>query len=168
MPTLVCTACDIEFEREQKNITSSKLHNVKNYFCSRSCSVSYQNKHVVKKNQKVSKLELWVQTRIKETFPTLEVKYGVKDALGDAGEVDIWVPSLALAFEIQGPSHYLPIFGEERLANEQKNDEEKRQSAKTLNIELIEIDARDFKTFKKNYRLVSIVETILNKIKSKL
>jgi indole-3-glycerol phosphate synthase len=56
----------------------------------------------------------------------------------------------------------------DRLLGEQKNDEEKRQSAKTLNVELVEIDARDFKTFKKNYRLVSIVESILNKIKSKL
>jgi hypothetical protein len=109
-----------------------------------------------------------VQTRIKETFPDLEVKYGVKDALGDAGEVDIWVPSMALAFEIQGPSHYEPIYGMDRLLGEQRNDEEKRQSAKTLNVELVEIDARDFKTFKKNYRLVSIVESILNKIKSKL
>ena len=168
MPTLICTNCDISFEREQKQITSSKLHNVKNTFCSRTCSVSYQNKHLVKKNQRVSKLELWLRTRITETFPALVVLYNVKDALGDSGETDIWVPSLKLAFEVQGPSHYEPIYGMDRLLNEQKNDEEKRQTAKQMGIELIEIDARNFKTFKKNYELVSIVEKVLNTIKDRL
>lgn len=167
MKTLVCTNCKIQFLRDQSQITSSKLHNVENIFCTRSCSVSWNNKHRVKKVQRVSKLEKWIHGAIKEAFPALDVIYNPKDALEDEGEVDIWIPSLKLGFEIQGPSHYFPIFGEEKLAAEQANDAKKKQKAIELGIDLVDIDASTFKTFKKNYKLILIVDSILSKIREK-
>jgi hypothetical protein len=111
---------------------------------------------------------LWIQTRIKETYPDLEVWYNKKETLQGGGELDIYVPSLKVGFEIQGPTHFEPIFGEERLKAEQANDELKRVKSKELGIELVEIDARDFKTFKKNFRLITIVEQVLFKIRDRL
>lgn len=39
--------------------------------------------------------------------------------------LDIWVPSLRLAIEIDGPTHFFPIWGEERLVKTQRADKEK-------------------------------------------
>lgn len=40
-------------------------------------------------------------------------------------EVDLFVPELRTAIEIDGPSHFLPIWGPESLARQQKSDLEK-------------------------------------------
>lgn len=40
-------------------------------------------------------------------------------------EVDIWVPSLGTAIEIDGPSHFKPIYGEEKLRKTQQQDRQK-------------------------------------------
>ena len=64
-------------------------------------------------------------------------------------ELDIYIPSLKLAFEIQGIFHYEPIFGQEKLDQIQKNDLEKVKKCKALGIKLICIDTRKQKTFSK-------------------
>lgn len=40
-------------------------------------------------------------------------------------EVDIWVPSIRTAIEIDGPSHFKPIYGEDKLRKTQQQDREK-------------------------------------------
>ncbi len=62
-------------------------------------------------------------------------------------ELDIYIPSLNIAFEIQGIFHYEPIFGQEKLEQIQKNDLEKIQRCKELGIKLIHIDTRDQNVF---------------------
>ena len=68
-----------------------------------------------------------------------------KEVIGS--ELDIYIPSLKLAFEIQGIFHYEPIFGQEKLDQIQKNDLEKIQRCEELNIKLIHIDTRTQKRF---------------------
>ena len=40
-------------------------------------------------------------------------------------EVDIYLPEMGAAIEIDGPSHFLPIWGEEALSKTIKSDNEK-------------------------------------------
>lgn len=40
-------------------------------------------------------------------------------------EVDLWLPNEFIAIEIDGPTHFLPIWGEEVLDKHQQRDEEK-------------------------------------------
>lgn len=51
--TLICKNCNIEFERTKSQISSAKAHNTKNTFCSRSCGISYNNKHKEVRNKKI-------------------------------------------------------------------------------------------------------------------
>jgi len=106
--------------------------------------------------------------RIKEEFPNLNVSYSEKNALIDAGEVDIWIPSFKLAFEIQGPSHFEPIYGDEKLKSEKANDENKRNKAKELGIVLIEVDISKIKEFRKSIPFMIAVTKILDIIKNKI
>lgn len=94
------------------------------------------------------------------------MRFNEKSAIEE--ELDIYIPKLSFAVELNGPTHYFPIFGQDKLEAEQKNDALKREKCKKLGIELMEVDVSDFKTFKKNFKLILIVEGITNKIKEKL
>ena len=75
----------------------------------------------------------------------------------------MYIPSLKLAFEVQGIFHYEPIFGQEKLEQIQKNDLEKIQKCKELDITLICINTTTQKSFSKKSS-----EPFLNILKSKL
>lgn len=163
--TLTCAQCNKEFERSARQISSAKSHNTKNSFCTKSCAVSHQNKHQVQ-GQRTSKVERWVQTRVTETFPTLPVDFNKKDTI--ESELDIYVPSLKLAFELNGITHYKAIFGEDRFLGEQKSDQEKRDKCKALGIELVEVDVSKIKDFKKSVPFMLAVDKVLSTIRDRL
>ena len=109
-----------------------------------SCSVTYNNKNKTY-GTKRSKLEIYLEEQLTLLYPNLEILYGNKQIIGS--ELDIYIPSLKLAFEIQGIFHYEPIFGQEKLEQIQKNDLEKVTKCQELNIKLIVIDTRNQKRF---------------------
>lgn len=86
-----------------------------------------------------SKLERWIENKLKETFPLLEMDFNKKDAINS--ELDIFFPTLRLAFELNGCFHYEPIFGEDKLKQIQNNDSRKFQACIEKGIELCIIDA---------------------------
>lgn len=154
---LQCFLCQKEFERypsQQKN---------KN-FCSKSCATTYNNKHKTHGSNR-SKLEMWIEDKIIIKYPKLEIKFNSRTEIGS--ELDIYIPKLKLAFELNGIVHYEPIYGQEKLDKVRNNDNRKFQACLENNIELAILDTSTLKNFKEdraNKFLDIIIEIINNKI----
>ena len=136
---VVCTNCQTNFQKKDSEISRTK-----NNFCSSSCSASYNNKNKTHGTRR-SKLEKYLEEQLTILYPNLEILYSNKTIINS--ELDIYIPSLKLAFEIQGIFHYEPIFGQEKLEQIQRNDLEKVNKCNELNIKLIQIDACNQKSF---------------------
>ena len=118
--TLVnCKECNIEFKKIRNQIIVSP-----NHFCSKSCAARYNNKHKTHGTRR-SKLEAYIEQKLTEFYPNLEILYSNKTII--ESELDIYIPSLKLAFELNGIFHYEPIFGDNKLNQIQNNDSNKFQ-----------------------------------------
>lgn len=153
---VVCTHCDILFNKELSQFNRSK-----NHFCSRSCAATYNNTHKKHGTQK-SKLEVWLESKLIKAYPDLEIHFNRKDAINS--ELDIYIPLFKLAFELNGIFHYEPIFGDEKLNKIQNNDNRKFQACLEHNIELCIIDASQQKYFKEksSQKYLDIIMNIIN------
>ncbi len=135
-----CSQCGKNIERVLSTIK-------KNTFCSQSCSAKYNNTHKTHGTRR-SKLEKWLEEKLKSLYPTLEIHFNRKDAINS--ELDIYFPILKLAFELNGIYHYEPIHGPEKLASVQNNDQRKFQACLEKGIELCIIDSSKFGNFKES------------------
>ncbi|MDF0552678.1 hypothetical protein [Kamptonema sp. UHCC 0994] len=153
---VVCAWCNTTFIKEEVQIKKTK-HN----FCSRSCSASYSNRNKTKGNRR-SKLEIWLESQLSLIYPNLEIHYNRKDAIN--AELDIHIPSIDLAIELNGIFHYEPIYGENKLSQIQNNDERKFQACLENGIELCIIDTSGFTYFKvdKAQKYLQIVTQVIN------
>lgn len=135
-----CDNCGKEFHKE-------KARQKNRNFCCQSCANSYntQNK---KHGTRRSKLEVWLESQLSSRYPDLEFHFNRKDAI--QSELDIYIPSLSLAFELNGIFHYEPIYGLEKLASIQNNDARKFQACLERNIELCILDVSQMNYFKES------------------
>jgi hypothetical protein len=117
---VTCSQCQKPFRKRPSQAARSPRH-----FCGCSCAALYKNAHKTT-GTRVSKLETWLQTQLPALYPVLEFQFNRRDTIN--GELDIYVPSLRLAFELNGVFHYEPIYGPEKLASIQTNDERKFQA----------------------------------------
>jgi hypothetical protein len=109
-----------------------------------------------------SKLEIEVEVALKKIFH-FEILFN-KKTIGY--ELDIDIPCLDLAIEINGPTHYKVIFDEEKLLRTQKLDKEKAAECLRLNKHLIVINVSEDKNLKivRQQRINEIIEIINKKI----
>lgn len=114
-------------------------------FCSHSCSAIVNNKNKTYGIRR-SKLEKWLEIELSELFPNLEIHYNRKDTI--SSELDIYIPSLSLAFELNGIFHYEPIYGEEKLNQIKNNDHRKFAACHEAGISLCVIDTSSQKYVK--------------------
>lgn len=159
--TVKCKQCDKQFKKQPFQIKKSKSGN---HFCSRSCAAKYNNAHKTKGTRR-SKLEVWLEKQLTKIYPNLEIHFNQKDAINS--ELDIYIPSLNLAFELNGIFHYEPIYGKDKLASTQNNDKRKFQACLEQGIELCIIDTSSQKYFKPKTSQ-KYLNIILNIINSKL
>jgi len=129
-----CGFCNKLLIKQKNEVKKSKSGKV---FCNRSCMGKYHNANK-KHGSKRSKLELYIQNQLTNQYPNLEILYNDISAIGS--ELDIYIPSLCLAFELNGIFHYEPIFGEDKLSKTQTNDQRKFQACIENNIALCIID----------------------------
>ncbi len=135
-----CKECNKEFSR-----TLSQYKKAKNHFCSHRCKGVYHNKHKTHGTRR-SKLELWLEEQLTQVYPNIKIHYNKVDMIG--AELDIYIPSLKKAIEINGIFHYKPIFGEKKWKQTQANDKKKVLACEKLDIELMVIDVTKLSYFK--------------------
>ena len=134
-----CTNCDKYFD-----IRKSQYQKSINHFCSRSCAATFNNKNKTY-GTKRSKLEVYLENKLQELYPNLEFIFNGKEVINS--ELDIYIPSLKLAFELNGIFHYEPIFGTNKLNQIQSNDLNKFQKCQEKGISLCIIDTSSQKRF---------------------
>jgi ribosomal protein L44E len=140
-PVIVnCDQCGKPFRKHPKEVKK-----VKHNFCCQSCAAKYNNAHKTK-GTRVSKLERWLAEQLVLLYPTLEFHFNRTDAIN--GELDIYIPALKLAFELNGIFHYEPIYGVEKLTAMQTNDHRKMLACAEHGIELCVLDVSHEKYFK--------------------
>ena len=151
-----CKQCGKPFSRSK-----SQYSKVKNHFCSSSCSGTYNSQHK-KYGTRVSKLEKWIQAELINRYPNLEFSFNKTDIIN--AELDICIPSLKLAFELNGIFHYEPIFGKEKLSRTNNNDQRKFQACIENDISLCVIDTTAQKYFKEktSQKYLDIITNIID------
>lgn len=154
---LQCTQC-------HKNIitTQGKRNKSKNPFCSQSCSATYNNTNKTSGHRR-SKLEFWLEQQLQTLYPEFEFHFNRKDSI--SSELDIYIPSLKLAFELNGIFHYEPIYGADKLTQITNNDNRKFQACLENGIELCIIDTSRQKRFTEKSSMVflDIINNIIYK-----
>lgn len=137
-----CKNCGKEIWRMQCMLKSKKQ---KNHFCSHHCSGIYTSKNKAGGVNK-SKMEIFIQNKLITKYTEIEFLFNKREYIN--AELDIYIPSLKLAFELNGIFHYEPIFGVEKLAKTKNNDQRKFQACLERGIELCIIDTSKLNNFK--------------------
>lgn len=121
------------------------------HFCSQYCRDRYSvylKRFEMTATKGRSNTELYCEQFIKLMWPQLKVQFNVRDQLDSNMELDIWFPTLRLAFEINGSYHYMPhttIYDQtlrESISKTIKKDQLKRQICQEKGIDLIQINTR--------------------------
>ena len=150
-----CAFCgkELKIKHYAYNDSVSKL-----FFCSHSCSCSYHNAHKVS-GFKRSHLESYIEGELSKLYPNIVINYNDRSIIDY--ELDIFIPKLNIAFELNGIFHYKPIFGNEKLKKIQTIDEAKIVKCKEKKILLYVINISSQKHF-----TTQSSEVFLNMIKN--
>jgi hypothetical protein len=152
-----CNNCGIELLKIPSSISLSS-----HSFCSKSCAATWNNSHK-NKGYRRSKLENWIESELTKQYPNIQIDYNKTESIN--AELDIFIPSLKLAFELNGIFHYEPIYGHKKLQSTQTNDHRKFQACSEKNISLCVIDTTSMKYFREGKAdvFLKIITNIINK-----
>ncbi len=151
-----CEQCGKSIIRRPSSINERNIS-----FCSASCATTYHNTHKTFGYRR-SKLETWIEEQLTNLYPNLEIHFNRKDAINS--ELDIYIPSLRLAFELNGIFHYEPIYSQEQFDKIQNNDQRKFHACSEQKISLCIIDTSKQKGFKEytSTEYLNIITNIIN------
>jgi len=127
----ICEWCSRSFNKKLSQIKKTKHH-----FCSQSCFGFWHNAHK-KHGTRRSKMEMFLEQRIREEFPSIFCLYNDRETL--LTELDFYFPNLRLAIELNGIIHYEPIYGQKTFDRIVNKDKQKIICCYQRGIELITI-----------------------------
>ena len=140
--TVQCGQCGLPVTVRKDHLRKSKSGHL---FCNHHCAATYHNTHKTTGTRR-SKLEVWLETQLRTLYPDLDIHCNRTDAI--SAELDFYFPALRLAVELNGPTHYEPIYGPDKLDRVQKNDHRKFQACGEAGISLAVIDTSRIKYLK--------------------
>ncbi len=154
--TVKCEQCGKIFTKHLHHLNKHK-----HSFCSHNCAGIYTASHKTTGCNR-SKLEQWLESQLITLYPNMKILFNDTSAIH--AELDIYIPSLKLAFELNGIFHYEPIFGDNRLTKTQNKDQQKFKLCIENNISLCVIDTSQQKHFKpeKSKKFLDIIVNIIN------
>jgi hypothetical protein len=132
-----CDNCQKEFLITQYRLKSNEHH-----FCNRSCQAIYANKTYNRAGRfgiNKSQAETQLVEIIKKDFPDLYIKENDRKVLNGL-ELDLYIPDKNVGIELNGPCHYIPIFGEEELSKTKNKDIIKKETMQKLKIHFFQIN----------------------------
>lgn len=138
-----CCVCEKEVYRNIKELVNESNR----FFCSYSCKgIDWNRNKDFGTNR--SKIEIWIEEELKGKYD-FEIIFNDRSVVIDKYELDIYIPSLKMAFELNGIFHYEAIFGDDRLKITKERDLLKVNECLKKGIDLIVIDITDSKKFDK-------------------
>lgn len=147
-----------------KALSEIQKHN----FCNRSCSAIYNNTH---KNNGCyrSSIEHYVEEYLLQNYNDLTIIFNDR-LLCNGYELDIYIPKLHLAIELNGIIHYKPIYGLKKLKHTQYKDYCKKLYCQMNNVKLMVIDISNINHFTDEYKtkVLNLVFSIINTKKNKI
>jgi len=156
-----CLKCNKEFYK-----LNAEYIKFPNHFCSHSCSASYNNTHKTYGTRR-SKLEIYLEEQIRKHYPQLQLVCNQKSAI--ESELDFYFPELRFGIELNGITHYEPIYGEDKFEKIQNNDKRKIIACYEKDIELAIIDSSSCSYLneiaKNKYK--TLVINLLEKVKNR-
>jgi hypothetical protein len=154
---LNCDECKLPISQYISIINRHKFH-----FCNASCRARYANrtwnKDAAKGNNKSEPEKILLEI-IKRNYPNLNIICRDRHTLPQSLELDFYIPSKNLAIELNGPAHFIPIFGTEALEKTQDRDLLKLKYVQERKINLLIIDISKLKHKKDYYSFLKKIFT---------
>ena len=109
----------------------------------------HYNHHLLKPTgRNKSKAESILSDFIRGDFPTLQVQNNVRTLLSSGLEIDVYLPECGLAIELNGPTHYSPIYGQQALEKTQMKDQMKQDELQERQITFLTVDISQLRNVK--------------------
>ena len=161
-PKFCSKACHLNSKKMTKVCKFANCSNVlqknRRIYCSKEC----YRKDFVPTSFGVSKLEKYMQNILPNKYPQLDFLFNRRDIVGL--ELDIYIPTLGLAFELNGKFHYEQVFKTQDLRLIQNKDRQKYTKCIEKGISLCVIDTTKQKTVtdKSSQQYLKIVTDIID------
>lgn len=148
---VLCANCKALFRKHGVELKRTSSH-----FCSRSCSAQYNNRCKNFGATRRSKAEDYLCALIREDFPHITITQNDRSLLPSGLEVDVFIPNIKLAIELNGPIHYFPLYGESKFRKIQAADAMKQIEIQSVGCSLLVINTSEYGYFKKAKAMLSL------------